>query len=204
MIIQVVSRRGGIGSSAFAWCLANANEGPALLIDLSNHAGGIRWVSGAGEINTSWPIFFGTEWSDNLTMQFDRLMYSAGHVGLYSGGPIPPENILYHWLQTQAKKLIVIDGELPITSWKPVSICHSTNSLQEWNDFQGDVEAIHVIQLRAGGLPRKYFTDELGLTSVFFYAHQKAVRNSLELGLGVHTSSKISKAAQLVLRHVKH
>jgi hypothetical protein len=204
MIIQVVSRRGGIGTSALAWCLANAADAPALLIDLSNHAGGVRWVSGAGDINTSWPIFFGTEWSDNLSMQFDRLMYSAGHVSLFSGGSVPPENILNSWLQTQSKKLIVVDGELWNSALTLTTVHHSTNSLQEWNDFQGDIKDLHVIQLRVGGLPRKYFIDEIGLKSVFFYAHQKAVRNSLELGLGVHTSSKMCKVARVVLQHVEH
>lgn len=203
MIIQVVSRRGGIGTSAFAWCLANANEGPALLLDLSNHAGGSRWVSGAGEINTSWPIFFGTEWSDNLSMQFERLMYSLGHVGMFSGGNVPPENIVNAWIQTQVKKLIVVDGELRNSAMSPITVYHGTNSLQEWNDFEGDVDTIFVVQLRVGGLPRKFFTDELGLRSVYFYAHQKAVRNSLELGLGVHSSSKMCKAARVVLQHVK-
>lgn len=202
MLIQVNARRGGIGTSTLAFCLAWSHPNPCILLDASSHSGGIQWVSGAGEINTSWPIFFADQWNDNLMSQFDRLMYRTKHLGFFSGGALPPIGILNHWITQMENQLIIVDGKVPGLAKEAIEIEHATNSLQEWRDVETSTSAITVIQLRVNGLPKKYFTDELRLENVFFYPHQKAVRNSLELGLGIHTSSKVFKTAQTVMRHV--
>jgi|GEM_PF-4773225 len=204
MMIQVIAKRGGIGTSTFACALALAAKEPSLLLDLAKHPGGIRWASGAGEINTSWPTFFGDQWSDTLSLQFDRLMYSTENVSLFSGGSAPPRSILHEWLSTRKEKLIIFDGELVSPSFVIFNIYHASNSLQEWNEFDGESTNYYVIQLRSGGLPKKYFMDELGLSNAYFYSHQKAVKNSLDLGLGIHKSSKVFKAAKAVLDNVRH
>ena len=201
--IQVVAWRGGIGTSTFSYNLAKANDSPTLLLDTSAYSGGIRWVSGAGEINTSWPTLFGDQWNDNLILQFDRLLFKDGNISLFSGCVLPPAVIVSKWLQSQgASQFVVVDGQLLEHDVEYVTIHHTTNSLQEWSDFSGDNNAIYVVQIRVGGLPKKYFTDELQLRNVFFYSYQKAVKNSLELGLGVHVSSKVFKVAKIVLEHV--
>lgn len=203
MMIQVIAKRGGIGTSTFACALALAANGPSLLLDLATSPGGIRWVSGAAEINTSWPTFFGDTWSDTLSLQFERLLYSIENLSIFSGGEVPPRDILEQWLSTRKEKLIIIDGELLRSSHEVITIYHASNSLQEWNEFKGESTNCYVIHLQYGGLPKKYFLDELGLSNVHFYAHQKAVRNSLELGLGIHKSSKVFKTAKAVLANVR-
>lgn len=204
MMIQVIAKRGGIGTSTFACALGLAANSPSLLLDLAKSPGGIRWVSGAAEINTSWPTFFGDKWNDTLSLQFERLMYSVENMSLFSGGEVPSRDILEEWLSTRKEKLIIIDGELISSSHEAFNIHHASNSLQEWNEFKGENTNCYVIHLRYGGLPRKYFIDELGLSNAYFYAHQKAVRNSLDLGLGIHKSSKVFKTAKAVLDNVRY
>lgn len=204
MMIQVIARRGGIGTSTFTSALALAANNSSLLLDLAKFSGGIRWVSGAAEINTSWPTFFGDTWNDSLSLQFERLMYSIENISLFSGGDVPPRDILEKWLSTRNEKLIIIDGELIRSSHEVFTIYHASNSLQEWNEFKEEITNCYVIHLRNGGLPKKYFVDELGLSNAYFYSHQKAVRNSLDLGLGIHKSSKVFKTAKAVLANVRY
>jgi hypothetical protein len=204
MMVQVIAKRGGIGTSTFASALALAANDSSLLLDLAKFPGGIRWVSGAAEINTSWPTFFGDSWSESLSLQFERLMYSIENTSLFSGGDVPPQDILEKWLSTRKEKLIIIDGEIVGSSREVFTIYHTSNSLQEWNEYKGVISNCYVIHLQSGGLPKKYFLDELGLSNAYFYAHQKTVRNSIDLGLGIHKSSKVFKTAKAVLANVRY
>ena len=203
-LIQVAGAVGGIGTSAFAWCVARA-LGAAYACDYAAHAGGLRLAAGLASTNCDWPTWpmnASPAAFEELSEQLLGHAVRAGQVQVLSGEVSPPDSVrgllIQHALSRQPVVTDgwVVDDELTNVDHKRILIV--PNSLAGVRAATKRHPAVHVVlALSRRGLPRTEVMSQLGLTDVLSFRYQSAVRRAMALGIEVPEKSSLNRAAEI-------
>jgi len=191
---------GGIGTSAFAWCLARAVG--ALLIDQSHHPGGVLWSAG---FRAQWPRVVG---SGVLTPEefekFETGLVEVSGVRVCSGGPPPPSPVVRQLVASApTDRYVVIDGNITdaiSNDWKSVVV--ASNSIPHVRELESITSDFVVCAIQSSGLPIPIIRHVV--PNAFIFKNQRKVTRGLSNGFGVDVHSDIATCATKLFQHMKN
>jgi hypothetical protein len=189
---------GGIGTSAFAWCLARAVG--ALLVDQSNHPGGVLWAAG---VTAQWPRIVGSGALTPAEFEtFESGLLDVAGVRVCSGGPPPPSPIVRQLVASAPPdRHVVIDGnstDASSTDWRSVVV--SSNSIPHIRELESISSDFVVCAIQSSGLPVQIIRHVAPQALTF--KNQRKVEKGIGSGYGVDVQSDIASCAAELAQQV--
>ena len=197
-VIHIRGLGGGIGTSAFAWCLARAVG--ALLIDQSNHPGGVLWSAG---VTGQWPRIVGS--GVLAPSEFDKFesgLTEVAGVRICSGGSPPPSPIVRQLVASAPiDRHVVIDGNITdalSTDWRSVVV--SSNSIPHIRELESVTADFTVCAFQNSGLPPQIVRHVV--PNVLTFKNQRKVQKGISGGYGVDGHSDIAECASKLAQQI--